>query len=209
MITVQEYIENPCGTLSIPYWKAKTFKLPKHMKIVHEDDFNDSYLLDYKDVPYFRLVHPMGDISEKVDDRYGIKTASILDIETIVHIINKSYVDIQVTHDQIQSYTDTEVYREDLWILVYDTDTNEVVGCGIADFDKEVEEGVLEWIQVLPEHRHKGVGRIVVNELLYRMRDTTKFVTVSGQVHNGSNPEGLYRKCGFTGADIWHILYKI
>ncbi len=32
------------------------------------------------------------------------------------------------------------------------------------------------------------------------------FATVSGKVTNKTKPEKLYRRCGFTGDDIWHIL---
>ena len=32
---VKEYLQNPCGTLSIPYWKAKTLAIPDSMRIIH------------------------------------------------------------------------------------------------------------------------------------------------------------------------------
>lgn len=38
--------------------------------------------------------------------------------------------------------------------------------------------------------------------------EKSDFVTVSGKVDNDTKPEFLYRKCGFTGEDIWHILTK-
>lgn len=28
MITLTEYLNNPCGTLSIPYWEAKNITIP-------------------------------------------------------------------------------------------------------------------------------------------------------------------------------------
>lgn len=34
------------------------------------------------------------------------------------------------------------------------------------------------------------------------------FATVSGKVNNITNPERVYRKCGFEGNDIWHVLIK-
>ena len=31
MITLKEYLNNPCGTLSIPYWKNKTIKISNNI----------------------------------------------------------------------------------------------------------------------------------------------------------------------------------
>lgn len=76
----------------------------------------------------------------------------------------------------------------------------------MADFDSQMQEGIIEWIQVLPEYRGKKIGQLLVNELLLRMKTMAKFATVSGQMNNPSSPEKLYRKCGFVGNDIWHIL---
>lgn len=50
-----------------------------------------------------------------------------------------------------------------------------------------------------------GLGRYIVFELL---KGTAQFATVSGQCNNTTNPEKLYRKRGFTGTDMWHILRK-
>lgn len=89
----------------------------------------------------------------------------------------------------------------------YMTKTYHLVGCGIADFDREAKEGILEWIQVLPEYRGKKIGKMIVNELLFRMKNAD-FATVSGKINNRTNPERLYRSCGFVGNDIWHVLTK-
>ena len=126
----------------------------------------------------------------------------------MAEIINRSYTDLSVTLEQLQGYRNTPAFAPDLWIIVQDAASGETVGCGIADFDSEAREGVLEWIQVLPEHRGRGAGQFIVNELLRRMQGRADFATVSGKVNNATNPEGLYRRCGFTGADVWHILTK-
>lgn len=78
----------------------------------------------------------------------------------------------------------------------------------MADLDKDLKEGILEWIQVLPAYRGKKIGQLIVNELLKRMIGKANFATVSGKVSNTTKPEMLYRKCGFTGDDLWHILTK-
>lgn len=96
----------------------------------------------------------------------------------------------------------------ELWITAVDNANACVVGCGIADFDMEIKEGIIEWIQVLPAYRGKKIGQLIVNELLKRMEDIADFATVSGKVNNQTAPEILYRKCGFVGNDVWHVLTK-
>ena len=40
------------------------------------------------------------------------------------------------------------------------------------------------------------------------MKENAEFATVSGECDNSTNPEGVYRKCGFEGSNIWHIISK-
>lgn len=208
MITLTEYLNNPCGTLSIPYWKAKSITIPLDMIILHDNDFSSDILSKYTDEKYFRLYHSLKEIPEiKIDD-FEIATATRRDIKTIVQIINDSYTDISVNKELIKSYTPTPVYNENLWIMVKEKATGKFVGCGLADYDAEAKELILEWIQVLPECRGKKIGQLIVTELLFRMKGFADFATVSGKVDNATNPEGLYRKCGFVGNDVWHILHK-
>lgn len=208
MISLENYLNNPCSSSSIPYWKAKNISIPGNMKIVHDGAFSTELLKEYEDETYFRLHHSMKKLTKPEPEDYDIVTASLEDIETIVSVINGSYTDLQVNKEQIQSYTQTPVYRGDLWILIKETATGTCVGCGIADFDPEAEELILEWIQVLPQYRGKNIGTAIVKELLWRGREYAKFATVSGKVENKTKPEVLYRKCGFIGNDVWHILRK-
>lgn len=202
-----EYLDRPCSSLSIPYWKSKTIKIPQNIKIVHHNDFNEELLNDYYDERYFRLIHYLDDIDNEVPNEFSVKTAKLSDIQLIVETINDCYADLSVSYEQIFSYTKTKVYDSNLWILVYESKTNQIVGCGIADFDSEAKEGILEWIQVLPQYRGRKIGQLIVNQLLCRMKNAD-FATVSGKIDNVTKPEKLYRKCGFVGNDIWHILHK-
>lgn len=208
MITLTEYLNNPCGTLSIPYWKAKNIAIPPDMKILHDRDFSDDILSKYTDEKYFRLYHSLKKIPEIATDDFEIITATQKDIKAIVQIINDSYTDISVNKELIKGYTKTPVYNENLWVMVREKATGKYVGCGLADYDKEVKELILEWIQVLPEYRGKKIGQLIVTELLFRMKGFADFATVSGKVDNSTKPEALYRKCGFVGNDVWHILHK-
>lgn len=56
MITIDEYISNPCGTLSIPYWKNKTIKTPNNIAIIHKNNFNNQF---NKFQRFFRLLHKL------------------------------------------------------------------------------------------------------------------------------------------------------
>ena len=208
METTKAYKENPCGILSIPHWKNKHIRIPPNMCIVHDTKYTEENYRDYHDEPYFRLYHDLTGVETLALDGISIITAKYDDISLLVDVINQSYVDLSVTTEQIIEYTQTEVFCPELWIIAVDNTTSCIVGCGIADFDKELHEGILEWIQVIPEYRGKKIGQLIVNNLLKRMTKIAEFATVSGKVNNPTLPQRLYRKCGFVGNDIWHVLTK-
>lgn len=206
MIMKEQYINNPCRAASIPYWKARSIVIPDGMKILHQDDFAETEYEKYIDEPYFRLRHDLQNLSAPVlPQGYSLCKAALGDFAA--HI-NSCYVDIGITEAELHRYTARPVYDATLWLAVKDNQTDSIVATGIAELDRDIGEGVLEWIQVSESHRGHGLGKYIVSELLWRIKDKAAFATVSGQCHNQTNPEGLYRKCGFTGNDVWHILRK-
>ncbi len=178
------------------------------MLIIHQKDFSKHNYSGYIDEQYFRLYHSLKEINVNIIDDFIIKTALREDIPLFVDVINRSYTDLTVTYKQLAGYTETKVYDSNLWVLVLNKVNLDVVGCGIAELDKDLHEGIIEWIQVLPEYRGKKIGQFIVNELLKRLSQVANFATVSGKINNPTQPEMLYRKCGFTGNDIWHVLTK-
>ena len=58
------------------------------------------------------------------------------------------------------------------------------------------------------QDRCLSLGKYIVKELLYRMKDKAKFVTVSGKVNNPDNPYALYCACGFGNPVTWHVVRK-
>lgn len=167
----------------------------------------DGLLLDHDDEPYFRLYHDLRNILHT-----AVPGAEIVPGEDavagFVQLINESYTDLRITAEQLELYRHTPVYCPDLWVLLKEKETHTILAGGIADYDKEIGELILEWIQVLPPYRRRGYGQCVVNTLLSKMQGTAKFATVSGKVNDPSAPERLYRSCGFVGTDIWHVLTK-
>jgi GNAT superfamily N-acetyltransferase len=93
-----------------------------------------------------------------------------------------------------------------LWLWVIDEARDIPAGLGIADLDRDIGEGSLEWMQVLPAYRSRGLGRSIVLALLVRLEQRAAFTTVAGLAGDPTNPEGLYRRRGFTGRDVWWLL---
>lgn len=209
MLNRKEYLKNPCRESSIPYWKAKRIPIPDGsdgMKILHQNDFDEAECTQFNDEPYFRLSHDLkGLLTPFLPQGYSLCNAALNDF---AEHINRCYGSICIREAELRSYTTRPVYDSSLWLAVRDNESSEIVATGIAELDREIGEGVLEWIQVSENHRGCGLGSYLVSELLWRMKDIALFVTVSGQSNNPTNPEGLYCKCGFTGNDVWHILRR-
>lgn len=208
-MNLEEYLKNPCGISSIPYWKAKMINPPPNMRIVHDCIFSKDLFPGYEDTAYFRLFHTLEHIDETV-----LATEFSLDIipqekyPYLAELINLSYkhLGIEVDISQIEEWTKTEVYVPELWLALYSG--NKMVGSVVADYDSTAKEGIIEWLQVLPEYRGQGLAGVLLNKCLGKMQRIADFVTVSGLRSNITNPESVYRKSGFTGDDIWHILIE-
>lgn len=206
MLTREEYLKDPCKTASIPYWKAKSITVPDELRILHQNEYDSTEYQNFIDEPYFRLICDLKEVTEPVlPQGFSLCTAALP--KYVAHI-NSCYDELGIKEEDLQIYTRRLVYDAALWLAIKDDYTGTIVATGIAELDREIGEGILEWIQVSQSYRGKGLGRYIVSELLWRMKDEAGFATVSGQCNNATNPEKLYRKCGFTGNDVWHILRK-
>lgn len=199
------YLDSSCRKLSIPYWKNKSIKLPDNMKVVHDDVFDKDDLKRYSESRFFKLIYRYDNdcLAPSLPKGFSIHNG---DFRILAEQINQCYDDIKVTVEQMEDYKNHPVFDPDLWIAIMDDNTGAVAATGIAEIDKDCREGILEWIQVTPEYRRKHFGEYIVCELICRMKDRVDFITVSGDCNNKTSPELLYRKCGFIGNDIWHIL---
>lgn len=205
MTSKDEYLRDPCRAASTPYWKAVRIAVPENMKILHEDDFCIEMLEQYIDEPYFRLRHDLQAVEPvTVLDGYSLCQGTAEEFAAHIH---QCYGN-GMTSVEVHSFTEREVYCTELWLALRDDESGKIVATGIGELDQEMGEGILEWIQVSADHRGCGLGSYIVRELLWRMKDKAKFATVSGQCNNPTNPEAMYRKCGFTGDDVWHVLRK-
>lgn len=200
----KEYLRNPTGASALSFWKTCNFNTPAHIKVLNENEFNPNLLETHTDEVYFKLVHYLENIEKQFkSDKFIFVKAST---EEFVNHINSCYEKERLTVDELEYYKNRSVYDEDLWICLYDNVNHVIATTGIAEFDREIKEGYLDWIQVSEEYRGQGLGKIIVYELLKRLKRKANFVTVSGRVNNKTNPEKLYESCGFENKVLWHIL---
>lgn len=157
--------------------------------------------------PYFRLVHTGGIADTLCPPGFAFeRLRPEFDVQAVVSLIHASYEDIRVSPEIVKAWMCHPVYNPDLWLWIVDLETHQKAGLGIAEQDPRVPEASLEWIQVLPSYRGKGVGEAIVMELVRRVSGSVAFTTVSGELTNVHQPERLYRRCGFTGEDVWWLL---
>jgi GNAT superfamily N-acetyltransferase len=158
---------------------------------------------------YFRLLHRGSPPETACPQGYHYADADlIVEADAIAALIRACYPGSEMTAEEVQSWAGHPVYDPALWVWVREAATNQPVGLGIAEFDPDIPEASLEWIQVHPNAQGKGLGKAIVAELLRRVAGQTAITTVSGQVDNLTQPERLYRRSGFTGSDIWWLLIK-
>lgn len=178
--------------------------------LVHASAMNAFEHLEFsRREAYFRLIHqgeppaffcPKGYIYRNVQPQK--------EINTVAEFIRSCYKNIKVDGNIVQGWFVRPVYDPDLWVWVDDAESGEHAALGIGERDALVPEVSLEWVQVLPAYWRKGLGKAVVAELLRRSSDKAAFVTVSGRVDNEHRVQDLYRRCGFTGTDIWWLLTR-
>jgi ribosomal protein S18 acetylase RimI-like enzyme len=159
---------------------------------------------------YFRIKYePNGVQQYSLNERFSVLDVEIeSEIDKVSELIGKCYKDIHPSVEAVRGWTRSRVFDKSLWIWVMDNQINIPVALGIAELDRDIFEGSLEWIQVLPEYQGNGLGKVLVMELLNRMDGRVRHVTVSGEVDNETNPERLYRRCGFYGDDVWWLMRK-
>ena len=184
---LQSYLNDPCRASSLPYRKAKSVSVPQNMRIVHDSEFIAADWTRWNDESYFRLIHHLDAIAT-AEEEFTPATPE----EVSAHIA-VCYGDLRASPAQL-------AVDESLRIAI--RRDGRIIASGVAELDTETGEGTLEWIQTSPDCRGQGLGKAIVGELLHRLGKHARFVTVSGRCNNPTNPERLYRSCGFVGNDI-------
>jgi len=204
--TIEEYLKNPCRYSALPLYKEKR-QNSINIQVIHDSEFKQELIQNKKHKRFFRISHNLKNIDKIMIPGYQIrKYNDETDRDKVVQIINQSYSNIKIDINDVVKMLNDEVFNPDMWIFVVEENTKKEIALGICQYDDKVFEVVFDWIQVIPECRGIGIGLMLVTYLLAIAPSDAKFATVSGDMDNPSSPEKLYRKCGFKGNDVWHIL---
>lgn len=191
-----DYIKEPARACFLCYHKNENTEIPSSMLVVRGDDYKPELYKSYDDTIYTKLISRSKDISEPTFPE-GFKLATPTKEQLTAHI-SQCFPDGE-TPDSVDLWR----YMEYFMVALIDSSTGRIVASAAADIDFGVKEGYIDWIAVSPRYRRRGLGTYLVNELLYRFRRLSDFVSVSTKV-----PEALalFQKCGFGEECEWHIL---
>jgi ribosomal protein S18 acetylase RimI-like enzyme len=156
---------------------------------------------------FFRLVHRGGLLEDYVPEGFTVVVVDpSREVPHVASMIRDCYPDMVINDVIVRGWMAHPVYDPRLWVWIKDIRTDRYAALGIAEVDHQVPEASLEWVQVHPDYQKRGLGKTIVSELIRRIHNEVDFITVSGEVDNPSQPERLYRRCGFEGKDIWWLL---
>lgn len=129
------------------------------------------------------------------------------DLPTAATLINEAYPSLPhfITPEDLAVLAGSGAYFPEGWFFVRDERTGKPAGLAINGLCHETGEGFIDWIELLPRYRHRGLGSRLVRESIHRLRDA-RFITVSGSLDAPFAAGDLYRHCGFGPVCQWTIL---
>ena len=207
-MTSEEYKKAPARASSLPLWKTNSIAVPEGMLIVRDDGFT-GVPEGFRDERYFKLVHRMKGLRPlPVPEGFTLVAP---EASALSEHVAACYEEERISPEALAEREKTPYFRAELRIALAD-EGGTIAASGIAELDPEAGEGVLEWIQVSPGYRRRGLGRFIVNELLLRLCGAeapgAEFATVSGRADSPHCPARLYKACGFGEEVIWHVMTR-
>ena len=171
--------------------------------MLHEDEFNNNAEVVER---YFKMIHYLDDVKSCLYISLPVDIKK--DLDKLVIQINDSYQHENITISKVKllEIIDSPQFNNRLWRKI--EKDGKIIGSILALIDKEINEGIIDYIQVSPEYRNKNYGKELLIDCLNEFKDMADFVTVSGRIGNITNPRKLYASCGFKGNDIWYICKK-
>ena len=146
-------------------------------------------------IPYFRLIHNLkSSPSHNLPIGFEFKDVNIsTEIILVINLLSQCYPGSEFSEEYVLKWTDHPTFDQIGWFWVIESIKELPVALCITEFDSNIKEASIEWVQVLPEYRGKGIAKARVTESIKRYKSRAEFLTVSGETNNPTNPEILYR----------------
>lgn len=129
------------------------------------------------------------------------------DLEQAMELMNAAYPSLRrfMTLPRLREMTHADHYFAPGWFFLVQRPSGKRVGLAISGHDTDMDEGFIDWVQLLPRFRRRGLGTLLVRESIHRLRQA-RLITVSGTLDAPFAAGDLYRKCGFEQERQWTIL---
>lgn len=191
------YLQDPTGACSLAFWKRGVLANGTFLVSQTKPEGTEAAC-------YFKLVY-LGEAPEK---QKGVVSLSLIDAEAISRTIELAYGENgdYASAEEIRSYAHHPVYDPTLWLGI--RKDGKLVASALGEFDPEIGEGSVEWIQVVPEWQEKGLGKALLKEMIRRLLPKAKIITVSGKKGTPHSPLAFYLKEGFGNETDWWIVRR-
>ncbi len=159
---------------------------------------------------YYRAYLPAADVPA-VDPPGGYEFAPF-DVQTdapdAARLLNEAYPSLRdlTSPERLRHMAAQPYHRADCWFFLRQTRTRKIVGIALGGLCDDIGEGFIDWVEVQPRYRGRGLGRLLILELIRRLSQTASLITASGSLDAPFVIGNLYERCGFTQSRQWTVL---
>jgi len=129
------------------------------------------------------------------------------DLPTLADLMNSAYPSLPrfIDAERLAVAARAPSYYADGWFFLCDETLARPIGAAVCGYCGETDEGFIDWVQVLPRFRGRGLGVILAREAIRRLA-AAGCITVSGSLDAPFAVGELYADCGFGQFRQWSIL---
>ena len=116
ILTRTEYLQNPCRTSAIPFWKCFDYELPAGVEVIHEEEIGKIDIDKRRQaVRYFRLFHRLDWMPSCIQSKAELLIAPRQTAD-FAAMINAAYADLQVSEAQLLQLQ-KQAIKQKQWLL--------------------------------------------------------------------------------------------
>jgi len=164
---------------------------------------------DHRDA-FIRMLHVGGDLPLRAAvPGYTVREVDVAEELPLVATLLRASSGVEARGmEDVLAWARRPVFHPHAWLWAVDRATKRPTGLAVADVDSEAQEASLVCLEVLPDHRNRGVGTMLLQELIARLERMAPVTTATLPLRSGTHPDHLFSACGFSGHAIWWRLRR-